>query len=584
MNEINASTPNEINSSKPLEATILFADMVDSSTLSHVLLPSAYDKIVSDFQRTAAEVVAETIEAEPRKPSHVEASVRGDELSLILVDDRPATGEQQADDAGMDESLNEAGREMHLCTRLALQIAVRLKRRWLLVDENQRRIRDTDQPPLGIAIGIHSGPVLLGEHIRFESGKLQRGTYITAEGYAINLAKRVETASRAGRFSRIFLTRPIYNRTPADFRQAFVRVDAPQLKGILQAPVIYEAKGIGHFDDNAVPSSNEFVPDNLKIYESVVKANPDEIWLLLDLAHKYFDDGDYSKAAKKYEAVIATDPEFAAAYGYLGRSHFRDLRFMEAESALERSVELDPGQGRANNFLAVCLRRNALVAFGRGSKEKAAPLFERAVSLHERALRIAKLQGMLEDFPWAQNGLNYTIAYCRELGDKSPVMPYKLEEAYENSCKLAESLGKSPRWQMKRHLVEHVSGFLACQLDRWHRAEDHFKKSLEGLDSRRATQQIDEKGYAEQKAEVLFHQGLVRWRMGADDHASARDIWLEAKETIRRAWSREPDRAWNEQYWSDYPLKEGEGYTSLGVVLGTPGGRAHGAAASDNRI
>ena len=44
-----------------MEATILFADMVDSSTLSHVHDPFTYDALVHEFQRTAVGVVEEMV-------------------------------------------------------------------------------------------------------------------------------------------------------------------------------------------------------------------------------------------------------------------------------------------------------------------------------------------------------------------------------------------------------------------------------------------------------------------------------------------------------------------------------------------
>lgn len=128
-----------------VDATILFADLVDSSVLSHVYPPYAYDRLVASFQENAASVVSEMCEQLCAVASRVEASVRGDELFLILGCAK----------SGMPEA--EWQKRLQHCASLALQVAVRLKRRWLLEKHNRARINN-GQLPLRIAIGLHAGP------------------------------------------------------------------------------------------------------------------------------------------------------------------------------------------------------------------------------------------------------------------------------------------------------------------------------------------------------------------------------------------------------------------------------------------
>lgn len=524
-----------------MEATILFADMVDSSTLSHVHDPHQYDEIVSAFQKTAVEVVAEVIK-ETERPDHLEAAVRGDELSLIVA---------TVVDSDQSTDLDDSSRRL---SALALQIAVRLKRRWLLTPENVRRVR-AGQPPLGIAIGIHAGPVVVGKHRRFTPDSRDSVSATTAEGYAINLAKRVETAARAGRFSRVFLTRPIYNRTPSDFRQAFVRADVPQLKGLPAAPTIYEAKSIGHFDDRAFKQGIEFDNDeNLGVYESIVRANPDEVWLLLDLAHKYFDTGEYEKAARKYESVIEVDPEFAPAHAYLGRAYLRDYRLPEAQSCLERAVELNPGQARANNYLAVCLRRLAVLALYDRQLERARELLQRAVHYHDRACRISAGEGALS-FPWARNALNWTIAQCAGF-ESQMSLPYGIEGAYTDAGSLHQSIVNSPLWQAKQHLTLHSLGFIKLRQNQWGPALTHLRHAMAALDHRKGDSGLDEKGYAEKKSELLFHMGLCEYH--ENGLTTAIVSWQKAVNTITEAWGIEnAHRACDGQYWIRHPIPDG---------------------------
>ncbi len=540
--------------SRVMEATILFADMVDSSMLSHVHDPSRYDRLVSSFQEMCAGTVEKMLRESEDKERHVEAMVRGDELCMILACSLPGKSQQDFDT------------RVHQCTWLALQVAIRLKRSWLLVPENKERIWN-GQPPLGIAIGIHAGPVVVRPHIRFKQGLgiLSSQKSVSAEGYAINTAKRVEAISRLGRFSHIYLTRPIYNRTPADFRQAFVRVDVPDLKGIATAPIIYEAKGIGHFDDKAFPQSPEFDdPENLELYEKIVSNNPDQIWLLLDLAHKYFDIGEYDKAAERYKLVIEADPEFAPAFAYLGRAHFRNYRFAEAHAALENALNLSKDQARANHFFAVCLRREALLILHKENSEpRARDLLQEAIGLHHKAFRTAELEQM--DYTWALNGLNWTIAQSCDVRGIS--VPYGLKQAFESSehlrSRMAETQGT------KEHLILHTLGFIQMQQKEYAAAKRFLKQAQENLNKRKGeqTDAPDLKGYAERKAEILYHLGLCEYRSrGQDGLKTAVGKWKEALQTIQDAWGTQAKWACEGQYWWYQTIETKSGIGTIGSL------------------
>jgi len=547
---------------EPIDATILFADMIDSSLLSHVYEPSEYDDLVAEFQKTAADVVADTVTKDQFTlcTPHVEVSVRGDELCLIL---------------GCTEKI---GRSQHpkchpnRCVWTALQVAIRLKRRWLLSEENKTRMTNR-QPPLGVAIGIHAGTVIIKKHKRFTTGKnnlpVRSQEICTAEGYAINTAKRVETVSRSGRFSSIFLTRSIYNRTPADFRLAFVRVDPPEFKGISVPPVTYEAKGIGHFDDKRFPTSSELGESELQYLEDVVKAYPDEIWLLLDLAHKYFDEGKYDEAAEKYKEVLEVDASFAPAHMYLGRSHFRSYRMPEARAALERSLQLDPAKARANHFLAVCLRREALLALYDDQPEVATELFKRSIDLHQTACRIENLENL--DYPWAENGLIATVAHSYELEayyEKTTVAgfqnttvarlvrPFDLQRALRKIRALLSKPSSVVSEMDKQHLFLHIEAVVLLQQKQYDEAKKKIDEALKALEYRnKKGTPPDEKAYAEKRAEMLFHRGRCKLLLprGRGINHAVKD-WCEARDVLLEPWEKKADqqRVLDGQYWPKF--------------------------------
>jgi tetratricopeptide (TPR) repeat protein len=525
-------------SSNERQATILFADMIDSSALSHMLEPKMYNSIVCDFHLKAKEIVEELkanfLNSLP-EGTHVEAGIRGDEFSFMLVSPPVKSYLQRepfADDFGLRS------------TTAALQLAIRLKRRWLLVNANKLRI-EKGQPPLGIAVGIHSGPVILGEHWRFPAGHLSTPLKaITAEGYAINLAKRVETASRIGRWSKIFLTRPIYNSTPADFRQAFIQVESPPLQGIPSAPIIYEAKGIGHFDNKSFPQDADFRhKGNLELYERIVSLDPSQLWLLLDLAHKYFDSGDYEKAITKYKAVLEVDPGFAPAYAYLGRAFFRNYYFPEAQAALEQATTINPNYSRAWNFLAVCLRRLALFVYYKAdNQERARNLLERSLHCHDKAIRFCELEGMC--FPWGHNALYNTIAECYNYKPEIST-PWRLSEAYHESEKLLKHHDVIS--EQKQHLIHHTMGVIQLKLNDSRLANRHLTLAQKSLKARYSIHTVDIKGYAERLSEILYHKGMCE--MIAGRFEMAKNNWKEGKDAIKEAWGKDWERAWDGQYW-----------------------------------
>jgi tetratricopeptide (TPR) repeat protein len=104
---------------------------------------------------------------------------------------------------------------------------------------------------------------------------------------------------------------------------------------------VYEVKSVGHVEDTAFAPSLS-AEEDIPIYEKAVEYNPHDLWLILDLAHYYFDKEEYEKAADKYKSAIEIDPKFAPAHMYLGRALYRNLCDKDALSHLERARELNP--------------------------------------------------------------------------------------------------------------------------------------------------------------------------------------------------------------------------------------------------
>jgi tetratricopeptide (TPR) repeat protein len=302
-----------------------------------------------------------------------------------------------------------------------------------------------------------------------------------------------------------------------------------QFKGISQTIPVYEAIGIGHFDDLAF--DQDFKKDELKVYEKIVKNNPDLLWLILDLAHYYFDQEEYSKSSEKYQQVIEILPDFAPAHMYLGRCWFRQYRYEEAKYSLERALQLNPLSPRANNFLAVCLRRLAY-KYRQDDPKEGKELFKTALELHDLAKQRVKKNE--PPYIWSLNGLARTIAEAEHARGH-----FSLDEA-QGFAETALNLIKIYRGQTKNkgkeinkeHLVLDTIGYI--YLKRWEavknsgkitadaenllkRAEENFNNALKSVNERKAAAGDDpgimgNRNYSEKLSEIYFHLAKLYYK------------------------------------------------------------------------
>ncbi len=207
-------------------ATILFADMVGCSEISNNSGVTEYNKILSQFHIIANEVKDKILNDYSR--DKIEFKVCGDETCIILHSGKPYS----QDDRNLP-SIEDSSEDIKNIIRFALA----LKLKWLISDYNKERMRNF-LTPRNLGIGIHLGQVVYEER-KWSENK-------ASEGYAINLAKRIEGASRKGEYWSIFLSEPVKQvlkslNTSFDFDS----VDLPeQFKGITTPPKIYELKDI----------------------------------------------------------------------------------------------------------------------------------------------------------------------------------------------------------------------------------------------------------------------------------------------------------------------------------------------------
>ncbi len=487
-------------------AVILFIDIADSSELSNVLSFEKYDELVWSFQTVAKGVlqrhVQENTDYTADTHRKYETSMRGDEMCTILYSHVGAEDEQKY-------------RQKNI--RTALQLAIEMKRKWLCGEWNCARIND-GKSIIDIGIGINCGYVIVDKHWRVDQ-KGEISPQESAEGYAINLAKRIEGYSRSGVYSKIFVSRSVYNILRIDFQIAFSQVHMALFKGIAQAVPVYEIKSFGHVEDTSFRP--ELSAEEVHPYKKAVDYNPHELWLILDLAHHYYDRENYEAAAQNYRLALEVDPKFSPAHMYLGRSYYRDFVDEQAFPHLERARELNPDSARANNFLGVCLRRMAYRAKQSGTpiqvpESEWKDYYRRAIEFHKIAIRIAEQDP--ERYIWAFNAYAMTLAQAvheSALWDRAPTQEEK-DKVLEEAERYIKAVFRTQP-QAQKNLFHHVKGFIMAVYGRLREADEEFRKAIQCL----RESEVPSKKYREKMAELYFHRGLLGCRRRTDQYKRA---------------------------------------------------------------
>lgn len=205
----------EMRQKNTVKCIILFADLVGCSEISNEQTPWKYADILEQFGEAARDAfkIAELdwwkeytesrTDIDPSKkdenlvpPQIIETSMGGDEVAIFLHPEylRP----------DFDEV--ESGYDIYeIALRRILMFAFALKLNWLFSDYNIKRLEYKMQPR-DIGIGIHCGNVYMQEN-RLQIGK--DNLPWAAEGYAINLTKRIEGLSRKGTETNVLISSEI---------------------------------------------------------------------------------------------------------------------------------------------------------------------------------------------------------------------------------------------------------------------------------------------------------------------------------------------------------------------------------------
>ena len=195
-------------------ALLVFADIVDSSKYSAVLGYTEYAKRLLNFQETFVKLGKQYFpDPVDRSAEYRSINARGDEGVLFVAKTQHDFSE--------------------LIFR-SIEFLFHLKGR-LKFGENGEEIGTASPRRIGLAAGIHIGPVAFATKKENNRSIIDR-----LEGFSINYAKRVESSSRAGKYSHIFLSKEA-SRLLEDKPIVFSRLIVP-MKGIDEHAEVYEVK------------------------------------------------------------------------------------------------------------------------------------------------------------------------------------------------------------------------------------------------------------------------------------------------------------------------------------------------------
>ncbi|MEW6558083.1 MAG: tetratricopeptide repeat protein [Elusimicrobiota bacterium] len=269
-------------------ATLLFIDLIGSSNIANILSLEQYDRFLTSFHNVCISTIKNYFRRFYTKTEQqeLEFSVKGDECSLFLY-------------------TREKARDL----KIAIEIALQIKRRWLTEKINRDRVKQ-DKSPFDVGIGIHYGQVILNPRFCI------RGKKISAEGFNISVAKRAESVSRQGKYTKIMVTREAYfQMSELKIPVSFTDEMNIGLKDVGLTINVYEIRSYG------LKRRKAFAPGITKdigTLEKLYKVAPFDLWLGLRLVENYLKRQDEKRAESVLKRMLIIDPKYAEAHFYLG--------------------------------------------------------------------------------------------------------------------------------------------------------------------------------------------------------------------------------------------------------------------------
>lgn len=238
----------EIGQEGVLETAVLFMDLVASSEFASVLGLEEYARYVDSFEELCRHQCAYFFDVVHKNKwkfgEHYEFQFVGDELVVFMHTNNPRQNVYQL-----------------------LALAITIKCGWLGTPLNEKRL-GVGAPTAELAAGVHIGKVWARN----------TGTGFKRRGFSINVAKRIESASREGQNFRIYVSDPAMKRVNQQIRNIiFSPRKILAMKGVVVPIGVYEVL------DSFLDPTPRMAPQLFKGFRAVahraIEANSYDLWI-----------------------------------------------------------------------------------------------------------------------------------------------------------------------------------------------------------------------------------------------------------------------------------------------------------------
>jgi tetratricopeptide (TPR) repeat protein len=139
------------------------------------------------------------------------------------------------------------------------------------------------------------------------------------------------------------------------------------------------------------------LPENIKGYEMMIRAEPDNAALHDDVALLYAEAGNLDGVAAHFAEAARIRPGSASAHYNLGNTRLLQGRRAEARAAFERAIAVDPAYANAHRGLGIALYRDGRFDEAARAYQRALELAPGDVSVHHNFAVLLHAQGRLAD-------------------------------------------------------------------------------------------------------------------------------------------------------------------------------------------